>query len=158
MKKYDLIVVGAGPAGFLAAKAAGDAGLEVAFAGRSNAGKSSALNTLCKQKNLARTSKTPGRTQLLNFFALDAQRRLVSERWSDVAPMWPSWTATRRWPTSWPTWTRVPRSWNRSIATSRTTWARTKRNSRNLWRLAMTETADAPEEIYQEPPSIIGVS
>jgi GTP-binding protein len=51
--------------------------MEVAFAGRSNAGKSSALNTLCKQKNLARTSKTPGRTQLLNFFALDAQRRLV---------------------------------------------------------------------------------
>lgn len=41
---------------------------EVAFAGRSNAGKSSALNTLCRQGKLARTSKTPGRTQLINFF------------------------------------------------------------------------------------------
>ncbi|MCG8488193.1 MAG: ribosome biogenesis GTP-binding protein YihA/YsxC [Chromatiales bacterium] len=54
-----------------------DQGYEVAFAGRSNAGKSSALNTLCSQKSLARTSKTPGRTQLLNFFELDEQRRLV---------------------------------------------------------------------------------
>ncbi len=54
-----------------------DDGLEIAFAGRSNAGKSSALNTLCQQKALARTSKTPGRTQLLNFFAVDEQRRLV---------------------------------------------------------------------------------
>ncbi len=54
-----------------------DAGLEVAFAGRSNAGKSSALNVLCQQKALARTSKTPGRTQLLNFFSIDEQRRLV---------------------------------------------------------------------------------
>lgn len=54
-----------------------DDGIEVAFAGRSNAGKSSAINTLCNQKNLARTSKTPGRTQLLNFFSLDQQRRLV---------------------------------------------------------------------------------
>jgi GTP-binding protein len=54
-----------------------DDGLEVAFAGRSNAGKSSAINTLCQQKALARTSKTPGRTQLLNFFALDERRRLV---------------------------------------------------------------------------------
>ena len=58
-------------------QAPADEGLEVAFAGRSNAGKSSALNTLCQQRNLARTSKTPGRTQLLNFFALDEQRRLV---------------------------------------------------------------------------------
>jgi len=49
----------------------------VAFAGRSNAGKSSAINTLSQQKRLARTSKTPGRTQLLNFFTLDEQRRLV---------------------------------------------------------------------------------
>jgi len=49
----------------------------VAFAGRSNAGKSSAINTLCAQKALARTSKTPGRTQLLNFFELDRERRLV---------------------------------------------------------------------------------
>ncbi|WXG52949.1 MAG: ribosome biogenesis GTP-binding protein YihA/YsxC [Candidatus Sedimenticola sp. (ex Thyasira tokunagai)] len=54
-----------------------DSGMEVAFAGRSNAGKSSALNTLCQKKSLARTSKTPGRTQLLNFFALDDDRRLV---------------------------------------------------------------------------------
>ena len=54
-----------------------DQGFEVAFAGRSNAGKSSAINTLCDQKALARTSKTPGRTQLLNFFELDEQRRLV---------------------------------------------------------------------------------
>jgi GTP-binding protein len=54
-----------------------DTGIEVAFAGRSNAGKSSALNALCGQKSLARTSKTPGRTQLLNFFALDESRRLV---------------------------------------------------------------------------------
>lgn len=54
-----------------------DDGMEAAFAGRSNAGKSSALNVLCQQKALARTSKTPGRTQLLNFFAIDEQRRLV---------------------------------------------------------------------------------
>ena len=54
-----------------------DQGLEVAFAGRSNAGKSSAINALCQQKSLARTSKTPGRTQLLNFFALDDSHRLV---------------------------------------------------------------------------------
>ncbi len=51
--------------------------LEVGFAGRSNAGKSSAINTLCDQKSLARTSKTPGRTQLINFFPLDEQRCLV---------------------------------------------------------------------------------
>ncbi|ANF56750.1 ribosome biogenesis GTP-binding protein YihA/YsxC [Halotalea alkalilenta] len=54
-----------------------DSGAEVAFAGRSNAGKSSAINTLTGQKALARTSKTPGRTQLINFFALDDERRLV---------------------------------------------------------------------------------
>ncbi|MCL4118420.1 UNVERIFIED_CONTAM: hypothetical protein GTU68_049783 [Idotea baltica] len=54
-----------------------DAGKEVAFAGRSNAGKSSALNTLTDNKKLARTSKTPGRTQLLNFFSLDEDSRLV---------------------------------------------------------------------------------
>lgn len=51
--------------------------IEVAFAGRSNAGKSSAINTLCEQKALARISKTPGRTQLINFFSLDEQRSLV---------------------------------------------------------------------------------
>lgn len=54
-----------------------DDGTEVAFAGRSNAGKSSAINTIVSQKGLARTSKTPGRTQLLNFFAVDPDRRLV---------------------------------------------------------------------------------
>lgn len=54
-----------------------DAGREVAFAGRSNAGKSSALNAITCQKSLARTSKTPGRTQHLVFFTLDEQRRLV---------------------------------------------------------------------------------
>jgi GTP-binding protein len=54
-----------------------DSGIEVAFAGRSNAGKSSALNTLTRQKNLARTSKTPGRTQLINVFELDDNLRLV---------------------------------------------------------------------------------
>jgi len=54
-----------------------DSGVEVAFAGRSNAGKSSALNTLTQQGKLAKTSKTPGRTQLINFFQMDEQRRLV---------------------------------------------------------------------------------
>jgi len=54
-----------------------DQGREVAFVGRSNAGKSSAINAICHQKALARTSKTPGRTQQLIFFELDAQRRLV---------------------------------------------------------------------------------
>ncbi|CAA0080781.1 putative GTP-binding protein EngB [BD1-7 clade bacterium] len=54
-----------------------DIGFEVAFAGRSNAGKSSAINTLTDNKKLARTSKTPGRTQLINLFALDDERRLV---------------------------------------------------------------------------------
>ncbi len=50
---------------------------EVAFAGRSNAGKSSVLNQLTRNKTLARTSKTPGRTQLLNFFRTDAGGLLV---------------------------------------------------------------------------------
>lgn len=54
-----------------------DTGIEVAFAGRSNAGKSSALNTLTRQKSLARTSKTPGRTQLINTFALGEDQRLI---------------------------------------------------------------------------------
>jgi len=52
-------------------------GYEVAFAGRSNAGKSSAINALTRQRQLARASKTPGRTQLLNYFSLDEERRLV---------------------------------------------------------------------------------
>lgn len=55
-----------------------DTGYEVAFAGRSNAGKSSALNCLTRINQLARTSKTPGRTQLINLFTLDdPNRRLV---------------------------------------------------------------------------------
>ncbi len=49
-----------------------DEGIEVAFAGRSNAGKSSAINALAQQRQLARSSKTPGRTQLLNFFHMPA--------------------------------------------------------------------------------------
>lgn len=54
-----------------------DIGLEVAFAGRSNSGKSSALNVITNQKTLARTGKTPGRTQHINFFSVDERRRLV---------------------------------------------------------------------------------
>lgn len=54
-----------------------DQGMEIAFAGRSNAGKSSAINALVRQNALARVSKTPGRTQLLNFFSVDEQRKLV---------------------------------------------------------------------------------
>lgn len=64
------------PAQFLA-----DEGMEVAFAGRSNAGKSSAINMIVGRRQFARVSRTPGRTQLINFFALDAAvpggRRLV---------------------------------------------------------------------------------
>lgn len=52
-------------------------GLEVAFAGRSNAGKSSALNTLANHNRLAFVSKQPGRTQLINFFTLGQDRHLV---------------------------------------------------------------------------------
>lgn len=52
-------------------------GVEVAFAGRSNAGKSSAINALTNNGKLARTSKTPGRTQLINFFSLSDTQRLV---------------------------------------------------------------------------------
>lgn len=54
-----------------------DQGLEVAIVGRSNAGKSSVLNRLTHIKQLARVSKTPGRTQLINIFAVDDKRRLV---------------------------------------------------------------------------------
>lgn len=54
-----------------------EGGLEIAFAGRSNAGKSSVINVLCSQKALARTSKTPGRTQLINFFRLPDGHFLV---------------------------------------------------------------------------------
>lgn len=54
-----------------------DSRAEVAFVGRSNAGKSSALNIITGVKNLAKTSKTPGRTQLINFFALRDNKYLV---------------------------------------------------------------------------------
>jgi GTP-binding protein len=54
-----------------------DHGFEVAFAGRSNAGKSSAINAILARRGLARTGKTPGQTRLLNFFDLGAERRIV---------------------------------------------------------------------------------
>lgn len=54
-----------------------DSGMEVAFAGRSNAGKSSAINRLTDQKSLARTSKTPGRTQQIVIFDIDQHRRIA---------------------------------------------------------------------------------
>ncbi len=54
-----------------------DTGAEVAFAGRSNAGKSSAINVIVNRRQFARTSKTPGRTQLINFFHLGDELRLV---------------------------------------------------------------------------------
>jgi len=62
----------ASPGQFLA-----DEGAEVAFVGRSNAGKSSAINAIVNRKQFARTSKTPGRTQLVNFFQLGEGQRLV---------------------------------------------------------------------------------
>jgi GTP-binding protein len=70
------------PATFIksAARAAdfpADAGRELAFVGRSNSGKSTALNLLAGVRKLARVSKTPGRTQLVNFFAFGGDRRLV---------------------------------------------------------------------------------
>ena len=54
-----------------------DTGAEVAFAGRSNAGKSSAINIIVNRRQFARTSKTPGRTQLVNFFHMREDQRLV---------------------------------------------------------------------------------
>lgn len=54
-----------------------DSSAEVAFAGRSNSGKSSTINVLCGQKELARTSKIPGRTQMINFYQVTATTRLV---------------------------------------------------------------------------------
>jgi GTP-binding protein len=60
-----------------AAQLPADVGAEVAFAGRSNAGKSSAINAITQRRGLARTSKTPGRTRLLNYFELAPEKRLV---------------------------------------------------------------------------------
>ena len=54
-----------------------DSGSEVAFAGRSNAGKSSAINAITARSGLARVSRTPGRTQLINFFEVASERRIV---------------------------------------------------------------------------------
>ena len=54
-----------------------DTGREIAFAGRSNAGKSTAINAITQRASLARVSRTPGRTQLINFFELTPERRLV---------------------------------------------------------------------------------
>ena len=51
--------------------------IEIAFAGRSNVGKSSAINAICNRRKLARTSKVPGRTQQINFFSLGPSSRLV---------------------------------------------------------------------------------
>jgi GTP-binding protein len=56
---------------------AADTGREIAFAGRSNAGKSSAINAITERAGLARVSRTPGRTQLINFFELAPEKRLV---------------------------------------------------------------------------------
>ena len=54
-----------------------DVGSEIAFAGRSNSGKSTAINTITQRPGLARVSRTPGRTQLINFFEVEPERRLV---------------------------------------------------------------------------------
>ena len=54
-----------------------DTGAEVAVAGRSNAGKSTAINALTQRKSLAKTSKRPGATRLINFFELEPDKRLV---------------------------------------------------------------------------------
>jgi GTP-binding protein len=56
---------------------AADIGREIAFAGRSNSGKSTAINAITQRPGLARVSRTPGRTQLINFFELASERRLV---------------------------------------------------------------------------------
>ena len=70
--KVEFLLSVAAPAQFPA-----DSGAEVAFAGRSNAGKSSAINALAERKALARTSKTPGQTRLLNYFELEPGHRIV---------------------------------------------------------------------------------
>lgn len=70
--KAQFLLSAAAPAQFPA-----EPGTEVAFAGRSNAGKSSAINAICERKSLARTSKTPGQTRLLNYFELEPGHRIV---------------------------------------------------------------------------------
>jgi GTP-binding protein len=70
--RAQFLISAAAPAQFPA-----DIGVEVAFAGRSNSGKSSAINALTARRALARTSKTPGRTRLLNFFELSVDKRIV---------------------------------------------------------------------------------
>jgi GTP-binding protein len=70
--KAEFLLSAAAPAQFPS-----DPGVEVAFAGRSNAGKSSAINAIAERKALARTSKTPGQTRLLNYFELEAGHRIV---------------------------------------------------------------------------------
>jgi GTP-binding protein len=60
-----------------AAQFPADRGAEVAFAGRSNSGKSSAINAIVQRHGLARVSRTPGRTRLLNFFDVEPERRIV---------------------------------------------------------------------------------
>lgn len=72
-----------------------DEGYEVAFAGRSNAGKSTALNVITQSNGLAKTSKTPGRTQLINVFQLDESRRLVDLPGYGYAKV--SYTIRERW-------------------------------------------------------------
>jgi GTP-binding protein len=70
--RAEFLISAAAPAQFPA-----DRGTEVAFVGRSNAGKSTAINTIVQRQGLARTSKTPGRTRLLNFFELASMQRIV---------------------------------------------------------------------------------
>jgi GTP-binding protein len=74
-----------------------DEGVEVAIVGRSNAGKSSVLNQLTQNKGLARVSKTPGRTQLINLFGLDEDRRLADLPGYGYAKVPPS--MKRKWQT-----------------------------------------------------------
>lgn len=77
MSKLDLSLASFSIAAAKPAQLPPDAGAEVAFAGRSNAGKSTAINAITGRNGLARTSKTPGRTQQIVFFDLEDSRRLV---------------------------------------------------------------------------------
>lgn len=85
-----------------------DHGMEAAFAGRSNVGKSSVLNTLTGQRKLARISGTPGRTQAINIFDLDEQRRLVDLPGYGYAKVPPS--VKRRWEQALPEYFQTRRS------------------------------------------------